>query len=108
MRAVDVLPFVPVRCTTRKDSCGSPISRVSAAMRSSEGSRRVSGQRPCNACSTSEKEGLISPSIAVGTSPLRPQGGMRVFPHRQPSVRRAMMIATCTTVSVQRAQKDPS
>ena len=55
IREVDVLPLVPVRWTIRKERCGSPSSSRNASIRSSEGSRRVSGQRESRASSTSLK-----------------------------------------------------
>ena len=38
IRAIDVLPFVPVTCTTWKARCGSPSRLASIATRSSVGS----------------------------------------------------------------------
>ena len=37
MRAVDVLPFVPVRCTAGYSSCGEPKYASNASMRSRVG-----------------------------------------------------------------------
>ncbi len=45
MRAVLVLPLVPVTWTTGKVPWGSPSSSITAAMRSSDGSRSCSGVR---------------------------------------------------------------
>ncbi len=53
IRLVLVLPLVPVRCTDRKERCGSPNSSVKASMRSRLGSSLVSGQRDRRASSTS-------------------------------------------------------
>ena len=45
MRDVDVLPLVPVRCTTRYAFCGSPSSSQTARTRSRVGSMSCSGAR---------------------------------------------------------------
>ena len=55
IREVEVLPLVPVRWMTGYDVCGSPRSSVKARIRSSDGSRRVSGQRDSRASSASAK-----------------------------------------------------
>src|SRR5216683_907077 len=44
MRAVDVLPLVPVMWMTGQERCGSPSSAVTAAIRSSVGSMDASGR----------------------------------------------------------------
>jgi hypothetical protein len=43
IRTVEVLPLVPVTCTTGKDCCGWPSRSTTAAMRASEGCRSCSG-----------------------------------------------------------------
>ena len=52
MRAVLVLPLVPVRWTDRKSRWGRPSSSRSRRIRSSVGSIRVSGHRARSSCST--------------------------------------------------------
>ena len=45
IRAVDVLPFVPVTCTTGALRCGSPSAATAAATASSRGAILSSGAR---------------------------------------------------------------
>ena len=53
IRAVLVLPFVPVTWMTGKPRCGSPSSSITARIRSSDGSRSCSGARERIDASTS-------------------------------------------------------
>ena len=53
IRAVLVLPLVPVTWMTGKVRCGSPSSSMTARIRSSEGSRSCSGARERIDASTS-------------------------------------------------------
>ena len=95
MRAVDVLPLVPVRWMTGYAFCGSPSKRQSALMRSRVGSSLVSGHRPSRDCSTSAYVGFIAFSIAatidrldgrsgvlIAVSPLEPYAMMFPTPAR--------------------------
>ncbi len=52
IRAVEVLPFVPVMWMTGNVRCGSPISSTTAAIRASVGVRSCSGVRPRISAST--------------------------------------------------------
>ena len=53
IRAVEVLPLVPVRCTTGYDFCGSPSNSTSRWTRSRVGSILCSGQRAWSRADTS-------------------------------------------------------
>ncbi|MGY3682832.1 hypothetical protein ACVWXU_006455 [Streptomyces sp. TE33382] len=52
MRAVLVLPLVPVMWMEGYARCGSPSTSIRAAIRVTEGSSLVSPQRPASSCST--------------------------------------------------------
>src|SRR5919112_1265315 len=57
IRAVVVLPLVPVTWTTGNARCGAPSRSTSAEMRVRLGSSRLSGQRARSACSTRASAG---------------------------------------------------
>jgi hypothetical protein len=65
MRAVLVLPFVPVTWTTGKVRWGSPRSSMTAAIRSSDGSRSCSGARERIESSTSRRRRVTSSRCAA-------------------------------------------
>src|SRR5918999_5417842 len=68
MRAVEVLPLVPVRCTTGYPRCGSPSTSTSVAIRSSEGSITDSGHRRFSSCSTARNSAKPSVEDSAGTT----------------------------------------
>ncbi len=71
MRAVVVLPFVPVMWIEGYERCGSPSTSISAAIRLTDGSSLVSPQRVASSASTSRRALSTSGSSGrVGTSAL--------------------------------------
>ena len=60
IRAVLVLPLVPVRWTLRYFCCGAPRRSKSCEIRSSEGAILVSGHRARSRLSTSARSGLAA------------------------------------------------
>ena len=60
IRVVDVLPLVPVTCTTGYARCGSPSRLTSAATRSSVGSIWCSARRDPISSSTSRSRAAMS------------------------------------------------
>src|SRR5215207_7470989 len=69
IRAVVVLPLVPVTWTTGNARCGAPSRSTRAEMRVRDGSSRFSGHRDRSACSTlarsREREVLTAPRMPV-------------------------------------------
>src|SRR4051812_17893449 len=66
IRAVVVLPLVPVTCTTGYARCGSPSSSTTARMRSSDGTRSCSGAFARMAASTSRIRAESSSRVGSG------------------------------------------
>ena len=90
MRAVDVLPFVPVMWIDGYARCGSPSTSISAAIRLTDGSSLVSPQRVASSASTSRSALSVSGSAGraghVGLRPaaaLRTQGSAAGLDHRE-------------------------
>ena len=89
MRAVDVLPLVPVMWIEGYARWGSPSTSISAAMRRTEGSSLVSPQRPASSVSTSRRALSTSGSVgtggdvAVGRARLGAQGAAAGLDHRE-------------------------
>ena len=67
IRAVEVLPLVPVTWITGYERCGSPSRPVSSLIRSSDGSIECSGVRTRICCSTSRSSSLARASGSRST-----------------------------------------
>ena len=93
MRAVEVLPFVPVMWIEGYARWGSPSTSISAAIRVTDGSSFVSPQRPASSCSTarsalstSGSAGRAGTASPWGVPACRAQGTAAGLDHRQVGV----------------------
>ena len=70
MRAVDVLPLVPVMCTIRGERCGSPSRSMTRCTRRKVGTMSVSGWRANSSPDTSDRSGLgLGHRFRIGAPP---------------------------------------
>src|SRR3954471_16784115 len=94
MRAVDVLPFVPVMWIEGYERCGSPSTSTRAEIRLTDGSSLVSPQRVASSASTSRR--ALSTSGSSGRAGTSASGG-------PPWVRRVRLPASITARSGSRS-----